>query len=83
MASECKSNFSDILRQQIDKKNSFVVVGLDPLVEKIPYFIIDEYSNKSIIDSDASGKIISDWSKPIINQIIDKVAIIKRSNSFL
>src|SRR3989338_4127947 len=65
-------NFADQLVREIERKNSRVCVGLDPVFEKLP----DEYS------SFEPAEAALDFNKKIIDSVEENCAIVKPSLAF-
>ena len=80
-----KSNdlpFSDRLLDQIDLKQSFAIVGLDPVYEKIPDFFKNNFDKKSGLTLADIGNTIINFNKFIIDNVKSYTAVVKPQIAF-
>src|SRR5690554_4836523 len=70
------TNVADYLLDEIQKKDNPSVVGLDPIISRIPRFLVDEeIENKEGFE--AVRKIIIRFNKMIIDAVYDIVPAVK------
>lgn len=70
-------NFADRTCAEIKKKQSHAVIGLDPVIERLPAFILDEAEqNYGKNDEGAAAAFIA-FNRFIIDTIASYVAIVK------
>jgi len=75
-------NFADRLLDLIDKMENPSVIGLDPVIEKIPNFIKEENVKKYGNTLEAAGASIWEFNKEIIDYTYDIVGIYKPQIAF-
>ncbi|MFQ5963125.1 MAG: orotidine-5'-phosphate decarboxylase [Candidatus Scalinduaceae bacterium] len=74
--------FIDLLTKMIEKKDSCVVVGLDPQLEYVPDQIKKAAFKKKGSEAKKSAKAIIDFNKQIINIIQPHIGIVKIQIAF-
>lgn len=72
------SNFADRLIEAIQKKNSRVVVGLDPRLESLP----DELKQGTAKDIEKAGKAILDFNGELIDLVKEHAVAVKPQVAF-
>lgn len=75
-------NFSDKLLNEIDSKRSFVVVGLDPEFEKIPFFSREKLIKEHGFDLKAASETIVTFNKFLIDIAAPLVPAVKPQIAF-
>jgi len=76
------ANFVDKLQAAIDKKKSFVCVGLDPRLNRIPEQIKDKIVAEYGQTKEAVGKIFLEFNKGIIDAVCEHVPVVKQQIAF-
>lgn len=74
--------FVDQLINEIKKKKSNVVVGLDPRIESIPQMVKDQYFDRYGKTLRAAGEAILAFNKEIIDHVFDIVPAVKPQIAF-
>ncbi len=70
-------NFSDKLLHAIDAKKSFVVVGLDPHLGKIPLLFRDPLFKSNDLNLELAAKVITNFNKCIIDIVAPYIIAVK------
>lgn len=76
------SNFTDELQAAIDKKKSFVCVGLDPRLNRIPGHIQQRVVTEYGHTREAVGRIILEFNRGIIDAVAEYVPVVKPQVAF-
>ncbi|SKA02429.1 orotidine-5'-phosphate decarboxylase [Selenihalanaerobacter shriftii] len=76
------SNFTDKLKAAIDEKESFVCVGLDPRLNRIPDHIKEEVVKEYGKTKEAVAEIFIKFNKGIIDAVHQHVPIVKPQIAF-
>lgn len=76
------NNFIDRLIKDIDKKNSCVVVGLDPRFEYVPESIKKKHLKRFGRTLKAIGSVFLEFNKRIIDAVADHVVAVKPQIAF-
>ncbi len=69
--------FADRVCEQVKLKKSHAVVGLDPVINRIPSFILKEAELQYGKNPNGAGYAFYEFNKMIIDAVCDKVAIVK------
>lgn len=69
--------FIDVLIEKIKEKNNPSIIGLDPKIEYIPKFIVEEAFKKHGVNSKGAAYAILNFNKKIIDAVCDVVPAIK------
>ncbi len=72
-----KQNFADRLNKAVKQKESHSVIGLDPIISRIPNFIIEEAKKTYGENPKGAGFAFTQFNKLVIDAIKDNVAVIK------
>lgn len=75
-------NFSDKLLNEIDSKRSFVILGLDPEFEKIPFFFREEPIKEHGLNLKGAAETIIAFSKFLIDMAAPLVPAVKPQIAF-
>ncbi|ADL12431.1 orotidine-5'-phosphate decarboxylase [Acetohalobium arabaticum] len=76
------SNFTTRLKAKIEEKKSFVCVGLDPRLNRIPEQIKEEIVAEYGKTKEAVGKIFLEFNQGIIDAVADYAAAVKPQIAF-
>ena len=75
--------FADRLSELIEKRNSSVVVGLDPDIDLLPHYLTDRLANISGADwFPAAANLVFDFGRQIVDAIFDVVPALKPQVAF-
>lgn len=72
-----KQNFVDKLNKAVKQKESHSVIGLDPIISRIPNFIKEEAKKTFGENPKGAGFAFTEFNKLVIDAIKDHVAVIK------
>ncbi|MBK3494758.1 orotidine-5'-phosphate decarboxylase [Viridibacillus sp. YIM B01967] len=72
-----KHNFADRLNKAVAQKKSHSVIGLDPVISRIPNFIREEAKKNYGENPKGAGFAFTQFNKLVIDAIKDHVAVIK------
>jgi orotidine-5'-phosphate decarboxylase len=78
MTSACADRF----QRSIQTSGSYLVAGLDPVIEKLPDFLIASASSKSKSDSEFFERVLRDLSEIFVSAVAGKVAAAKPNIAF-
>ncbi|MED4129452.1 orotidine-5'-phosphate decarboxylase [Shouchella miscanthi] len=70
-------NFSDLVCEKVNEKKSHIVVGLDPMINRLPRVILDEVANDFGKNVSGASEAILTFNKLIIDTIKDHVSAVK------
>lgn len=75
-------NFADRLCTQVRAKQSHVVVGLDPVLKKLPAFVIREAAAQYGQTARGAAAAILAFNRLVIDTVADRVALVKPQSAF-
>ncbi len=75
-------NFADRLCQSVQAKCSHVVVGLDPVLSKLPSFIRERAAQEYGQTARGAAAAILAFNKLVIDAVADQVALVKPQSAF-
>ena len=75
-------NFADKLVETIRRNGSFLCAGFDPVIDKLPQFIIDEASTRSTTTDDFISDALTSFHRVALAALDGKVACIKPNIAF-
>lgn len=73
-------NFADRLIREIERKGNPCMVGLDPRIEMMPYFVIDKF--RGLSPDESIQKVIIEFNLWIIQQIKNIIPAVKLQIAF-
>ena len=71
------NNFADRLIRAIDEKRNPSVVGLDPVLDKIPPHITEKYLGGKGFDTEAAAEAVLEFNRGIIDSVCSIVPAVK------
>lgn len=74
--------FSERLNRAIQEKDSCVCVGLDPRLELLPRFLVEDAQKKYGVTLEAAGAAIAEFNCRVIEAVADVVPVIKPQVAF-
>ncbi|MDB4894006.1 MAG: orotidine-5-phosphate decarboxylase [Firmicutes bacterium] len=76
------SNFADRVIQGVRAKHSHAVVGLDPVLDRIPAFIRERAAAAHGKTARGAAAAITEFNRLIIDAVADQVALVKPQSAF-
>jgi orotidine-5'-phosphate decarboxylase len=76
------TSFADTLQRSIDRTQSYLVAGCDPVIEKLPAFLIDQAAAQSSDDASFFERVLRDFCGIFISSIAGGVAAAKPNIAF-
>ena len=76
------TTFADKLQNSISSNSSYLVAGCDPVIEKLPSFILTEAESKSLTDADFFERSLKSFSEIFVSALNKNVAAVKPNIAF-
>ena len=76
------NTFADRVEATIKKTGSYLVAGFDPVIEKLPTFILEEADKNAGSDSDYLERVLFSFSDVFLAAVVGRVAAIKPNIAF-
>ncbi|MGE5673026.1 MAG: orotidine-5'-phosphate decarboxylase [Mycobacterium leprae] len=77
-----QTHFADRLCQAVIAKRSHVVVGLDPVLARIPSYIKQEAAARYGTTAEGAADAIAAWARLVIDAVADQVPLVKPQSAF-
>lgn len=75
-------NFADRICQGVQLKRSHVVVGLDPVLNRLPAFILEQAGAQFGQTARGAGAAFAAWGRLVIDAVAGQVAVVKPQSAF-
>lgn len=82
MTINSNSTFADRLQASIERSQSFIIAGCDPVLETFPDFLINEARKKCLSDDDAIIYAIKNYYISAAQELHTKIAAVKPNIAF-
>jgi orotidine-5'-phosphate decarboxylase len=76
------TTFADRLQSSIDSTNSHLIAGCDPVIEKLPRFLLAEVEKEASSDAEFIEKALARFSELFLSSVQGRVAAIKPNIAF-
>jgi orotidine-5'-phosphate decarboxylase len=76
------TTFADHLQASIDKTNSALIAGCDPVIEKFPAFLLEEASAQTKSDDEFIHRALSIFCEAFLAAVVGRVAAVKPNIAF-
>jgi orotidine-5'-phosphate decarboxylase len=76
------ASFADFVQTTISKTGSFLVAGCDPVIEKLPEFLLKEAESRATTDQAFIEQVLSRFGDIFLTAVTGKVAAIKPNIAF-
>lgn len=80
---ECMSStFADRIQNSIDRTQSYLVAGCDPVIEKLPPFVVSEAIERAATDAEVVERALAMFSDLFLVAVNGRVAAVKPNIAF-
>ncbi len=76
------TSFADLVQSNISKTGSFLVAGCDPVLEKLPQFLLNDAKSHATTDQELVEYVLSRFGEIFVAAVTGKVAAVKPNIAF-
>jgi orotidine-5'-phosphate decarboxylase len=76
------TSFADRLQSSVDKTNSALIAGCDPVLDKLPRFLLADAEKKAASDDEFVERALSQFTEIFLSAVKGRVAAIKPNIAF-